>query len=65
MQQIKFLQAKMKQIQLILKAHSLYAIKSPLKMMENAFYFTLKAHFILKIFKFLSCIFSHVEKRLD
>ena len=26
----------------------------PLKMMKNAFYFTLKALFILKIFKFLS-----------
>ena len=30
------------------------ATGSPLKMMKNAFYFTLKALFILKIFKFLS-----------
>ena len=30
------------------------AIKSPLKMMKNAFYFTLKAFFFLKIFEFLS-----------
>ena len=37
----------------------------PLKLMKNAFYFTLKAIFILKIFKFLSSIFGHVEKRLD
>ena len=29
------------------------ATKSALKMMKNAFYFTLKALFILKIFKFL------------
>ena len=29
-------------------------IESPLKMMKNAFYFILKAPFILKIFKFLS-----------
>ena len=29
-------------------------IESPLKMMKNAFYFILKAIFILKIFKFLS-----------
>ena len=29
------------------------AIESPLKMMKNAFYFTLKARFVLKIFKFL------------
>ena len=30
------------------------APESPLKMMKNAFYFTLKALFVLKIFKFLS-----------
>ena len=30
------------------------ATESPLKMMKNAFYFTLKALFGLKIFKFLS-----------
>ena len=29
------------------------ATESPLKMMKNAFYFTLKALFVLKIFKFL------------
>ena len=28
--------------------------RSPLKMMKNVFYFTLKALFVLKIFKFLS-----------
>ena len=37
-------------------------IESPLKMMKNAFYFTLKAPFILKVFKFLSWRFSYVEK---
>ena len=30
------------------------ATESPLKMMKNAFYFTPKALFVLKIFKFLS-----------
>ena len=30
------------------------ATKSPLKMMKNAFYFTLKALFAVRIFKFLS-----------
>ena len=30
------------------------AAESPLKMMKNAFYFTSKALFVLKIFKFLS-----------
>ena len=37
-------------------------IESPLKMMKNAFYFTLKALFVFKIFKFLSWLFGHVEK---
>ena len=32
----------------------IYFIESPLKMMKNAFYFILKAFFVLKIFKFLS-----------
>ena len=31
-------------------------------MMKNAFYFILKALFILKIFKFLSRLFGHVGK---
>ena len=31
-------------------------------MMENAFYFTSKAIFVLKIFKFLSCLFGLIEK---
>ena len=34
-------------------------------MMKNAFYFTLKALFVINIFKFLSWLFSDVEKRLD
>ena len=33
--------------------------------MENAFYFILKALFVLKIFTFLPLHFGHVEKRLD
>ena len=31
-----------------------FANESPLKVMKNAFYFTSKALFVLKIFKFLS-----------
>ena len=42
-----------------------FATESPLKMMKNAFYFTSKALFVLKIFKFFSCLFGHVFKRLD
>ena len=41
------------------------AAEIPLKMMKNAFYFTLKALLVLQKFKFLSCIFRPVEKRLD
>ena len=35
---------------------------SPSKMMKNAFYFILKALFVLKIFKLLSWLFRYVEK---
>ena len=50
-----------------LKAHckTILATESPLKMMKNALYFTLKDLFVLKIFKFLSWFFGQVEKRLD
>ena len=41
------------------------AVVSAIKMMKNAFYLTLKACFILKIFKFLSWFFANVEKGLD
>ena len=40
----------------------IYLIESPLKMMKNNFYFILKAHLVLKIFKFLSQHFGHVGK---
>ena len=40
-------------------------IKSHRRMMKNASYFTLKPFSILKIFKCLSCLLGHVEKRLD
>ena len=30
--------------------------------MKNAFYFILKTVFVLKIFKFLSSLFGHIEK---
>ena len=36
--------------------------ESQLKMMKNVFYFILKALFVLKILKFLSRLFAHVEK---
>ena len=38
------------------------AAESPLKMMENDFYFTLKALFALKISEFLFSLFSHAKK---
>ena len=37
-------------------------IENPLKTIRNAFCVTLKALFVLKIFKFLSCLFGQVEK---
>ena len=40
-------------------------IDSPLNVMKNAFYFMLKALFVLEIFPFLSCLFGYVEKWLD
>ena len=42
-----------------------YFNESPVKMMKNAFYFTLEALFVPKICKFLSLPFGHVEKLLD
>ena len=43
----------------------LLAIENSLKMMKTAFYFTRKALFVLKIFKFLSWLSDHAAKRLD
>ena len=43
----------------------LLATEGPLKMINNAFYFTLKALLGLKISNFLSWLFTHVEKRLE
>ena len=37
-------------------------IESPLKMTKYAFYFILKALYVLKISRFLSWLFGHVEK---
>ena len=34
-------------------------------MMKNAFYFILKAHFVLRMFKVLSSFFGHVRKGVD
>ena len=36
--------------------------ESPLQVMKNAFYFILKALFVLKIFKFLPWLFGYVEE---
>ena len=39
--------------------------ESPLKMKKNAFYLSLKALFVLEIFRILFWFFGHVGKRLD
>ena len=44
------------------KKFSICINNSPSKMMKNPFYFILKGLFVLKIFKFLSLRFGHVEK---
>ena len=46
----------------ILRSEKIFDNSNPLKMMKNAFCFTLKALFVLKIFRFLSWLFGHVEK---
>ena len=48
----------------LLSLRQFLATASPLKMMKTAFYFTLKALLVLKIFKFLSWIFGHVKNSL-
>ena len=40
-------------------------IENPLKVMKNAFCFTLKSFFVLKRFKFFSRLFGHEEERVD
>ena len=40
-------------------------IESPLKIMKNAFYFILKALFVLEIFTYFSWLFGYIEKRLN
>ena len=46
-----------------LKKFLIYFIESLLKMLKNAFYIIFKALFVLKIFKFLSWLFGHMDKR--
>ena len=41
------------------------AIESPLKVVKNAFYFTSKALFVLKISNFFSWLIGHVATQLD
>ena len=46
------------------KNFALFALLKDLENdLKNAFYFFLKALFVLKIFKFLSWLFGHVEKK--
>ena len=45
------------------KGFVLFASISPLKMMTYPFYFILSALILLKVFKFLFCLFGYVEKK--
>ena len=49
----------------LLGLSQLLATERHLKMMKDAFYFTSKALFVLKIFKFLSGLCGHVSKQVD
>ena len=42
----------------LLGLRQFFATESRLKMMENVFYYILKALFVIKIFKFLSWVFG-------
>ena len=44
------------------RKYFIYFNESPLKILENVFYFILKAVFVLTILKFLCWLFGHVEK---
>ena len=48
-----------------LRSKTIFGIWKPFKKMKNAFYFTLRAFFVLKILKFLSWFLGHVIKRLE
>ena len=39
--------------------------ENPINIMKNAFYFMLKAYFVLSVFEFLSLFFGHLGKWLD
>ena len=41
------------------------ATENHLKIIKNIFYFNVNTLFVLKIFKSLSRLFDHAEKRLD
>ena len=66
---VNLLSRNSKKIYLTLKSDShlpkkcvIWFTGTRLKMMKNAFYFILKALFVLKISKFLSWLFSHIVK---
>ena len=77
LQHIFFIKVQLKKVNLkivfqrkYLKAHSqvrdnFWQLKVLYKLMKNAFHFTLKALFAIKIFKFLSWLFGYAKKWLD
>ena len=56
------LESRLKSDSHLPKKITLFAELKALKSNSNALYFILKALFVLKIFKFLSWLFGHVEK---
>ena len=49
----------------LLDLRQFLATEIAFKMTKNACYFTFKALFVLKIFRFFSRLFGYVEKRID
>ena len=64
MSKLKYLKFIIPSLKAHSKAQTIFGIWKPFKKMKNGFYFTWKAYFILKIFKFLSWVFGHVGKCL-
>ena len=61
----KFILLYVVNIRFICDGEIYFLSTSSIIMMENAFYFILKALLVLKIFKCLSRLFGHAEKQLD
>ena len=64
--QIAFVNKKKSNLKILSQVpKKLLTTESLLEVIENSFYFLLKALFVLQEFKFLSCLFGHEGKWFD